>query len=233
MDETSATERPRVPSFSAFPWRWRFGDEPPRREYRPPASASAYGFNAAYTGAPAWDIGRPQRAFVRLAEEGRIRGRVLDVGCGTGELSLYLARRGHDVLGVDFSPLAIRRAREKARWRGVDAEFLAWDALDLGALADHGLTFDTAVDSAMFHCLNGTERSRVVSGLERLVRPGGSVYLLCAAAPDDVRGQPGWVGVGEFRELFAGWDEEFVRSAPFETQYRQPSEAYLAGFTRL
>ncbi len=41
-----------------------------------------------YTTPPPWDIGRPQPAFVALAEAGAIRGRVLDVGCGTGELVL-------------------------------------------------------------------------------------------------------------------------------------------------
>lgn len=228
----AVSDRPHLPAFSALPWRWRGGDGYPQGSYWSPASAQAYGFNAAYTGSPGWDIGRPQRAFARLVEEGRIRGRVLDVGCGTGELSLYLAREGHDVLGVDFSPLAVQRAREKARWRGVDAHFLIWDALDLGGLAEHDLQFDTAVDSAMFHCLNGQERRRVVAGLERALRSGGSYYVLCAAAPDDISGDPGWVSATELRELFRDWEEEFVRSAGFETRYRQPSEAYLAGFTR-
>jgi SAM-dependent methyltransferase len=53
------------------------------------------------------------------------------VECGTGELSLFLARRGHDVLGVDLSP----RAVAQARWRRVRAAFVLWDALDLRGLA--------------------------------------------------------------------------------------------------
>jgi SAM-dependent methyltransferase len=57
------------------------------------------------------------------------------VECGTGELSLFLARRGHDVLGVDLSPRAVAQAREKARWRQVRAAFVLWDALDLHGLA--------------------------------------------------------------------------------------------------
>ncbi len=48
-------------------------------------------FDALYAGTPPWDIGRPQPAFLALAQEGAIRGRVLDVGCGTGEHVLMAA----------------------------------------------------------------------------------------------------------------------------------------------
>lgn len=197
-----------------------------------PVDSRAYGFNAAYTGAPAWDIGRPQRAFVRLAQEGAIRGRVLDIGCGTGEHALYFARRGHRVLGIDFSPLAIQRAREKARWRGVDADFLVWDALRLSDLAAGGLEFDTAIDSALLHCLSGDERRRYVAELGAVLRAGGRYYVLCATAPDGVRGQSGWVSRDDLRELFGdGWRVEFIRETPFETR-RGLSPAYLAGVVR-
>jgi SAM-dependent methyltransferase len=62
-------------------------------------------FEAAYLeGSPPWDIGRAQPELVKLAEAGRITGRVIDLGCGTGENALYLARSGLDVVGVDGSP---------------------------------------------------------------------------------------------------------------------------------
>lgn len=208
---------------------------PPSAQPSRPPNARAYGFNAAYTGAPAWDIGYPQRAVVDLVEEGLIRGRVLDVGCGTGEHAIYFDRLGHEVLGVDFAPLAIERARRKARRRGSDARFLVWDALRLSDLAAGGLRFDTAVDSAMLHCLGGEERRRFVAGLHDLLRDGGRYYALCAAAPDGVVGQPGWVSVDELRALFAereGWRLEFVRESAFETR-RGESPAYLVGATRL
>ena len=80
------------------------------------------------------DIGRPQAYLVRLAEAGEIAGSVLDVGCGTGENALYLATRGHHVLGVDAAPLAIERATAKARDRGIEAEFIVWYALRVGEL---------------------------------------------------------------------------------------------------
>jgi hypothetical protein len=48
-------------------------------------------FEAAYEATPPWDIGAPQPAFATLAADGRLRGRVLDVGCGTGEHVLMAA----------------------------------------------------------------------------------------------------------------------------------------------
>ena len=65
-------------------------------------------FESAYAGAAPWDIGRPQRALVEVAD--RIAGSVLDAGCGTGENALFLAARGHKVTGIDFLAEPIARA---------------------------------------------------------------------------------------------------------------------------
>jgi 2-polyprenyl-3-methyl-5-hydroxy-6-metoxy-1,4-benzoquinol methylase len=78
-------------------------------------------FNSAYTGTPAWDIGRPQKEFVHLARANEIQGRVLDVGCGTGEHALYLAASGLEAWGVDSAPAAIDKAVAKAKERGLRA----------------------------------------------------------------------------------------------------------------
>ena len=75
-----------------------------------------------------WDIGRPQPAIVRLASRGEFTGSVLDAGCGTGENALHVASLGLSVLGVDVAETALAIAREKAKERGVDAEFALADA---------------------------------------------------------------------------------------------------------
>jgi 2-polyprenyl-3-methyl-5-hydroxy-6-metoxy-1,4-benzoquinol methylase len=81
-------------------------------------------FDALYAaGTPAWDIGRPQPAFVELGEGGRLVGRVLDVGCGTGEHALMAAGLGLDATGVDAAATGLAAAREKARDRGVSASW--------------------------------------------------------------------------------------------------------------
>lgn len=115
------------------------------------------GWDEAYVAsAPApWDIGRPQPAFVRLAEQGLLAGRVLDSGCGTGEQTLLAAGHGADAMGVDVSGRAIQRARDKAAERGLRARFEVADALHL---VDLGLMFDAIIDSGVFHVFDDANR---------------------------------------------------------------------------
>ena len=76
-------------------------------------------WNSVYEGSPPWDIGRPQPNFVMLADAGKFQGRVLDVGCGTGEHVMLAASHGAEAMGVDVAKLAIERARTKAQQRGI------------------------------------------------------------------------------------------------------------------
>ena len=157
---------------------------------------------AATTPAP-WDIGRPQPAFVRLAEQGLLAGRVLDAGCGTGEQTLLAAAHGADAVGVDVSGLAVRRAREKAAERGVVARFEVGDAL---RLADLGLTFDTIMDSGVFHVFDDEDRARYVTSLASVLRPGGSCYLMCFSDRQPGDWGPRRVRQNELVTAFAdGW----------------------------
>src|SRR5690242_8434474 len=86
-------------------------------------------FQTAYAGQAPWDIGRPQRAFVNVAD--RIAGPILDAGCGTGENALFFAGRGNEVTGIDFLAEPVARAKHKAAQRGVAAHFEVMDALEL------------------------------------------------------------------------------------------------------
>ena len=189
-------------------------------------------YDSAYTGTPNWDIGRPQRAFVQVEAAGWIRSPVLDVGCGTGELSLYLARRGHEVLGIDLSPQAIRHARGKARWRRIDAQFLVWDALRIHEFTTGGLRFQTVVDSAMYHIFGPTERDWFVDELSAVLPPGGR-YLVLGDAKQDSRSLYG-LSPTELRDRFRtedGWEIEFSVRTTFERRYSR-NLAYLVGIRR-
>src|SRR5690242_10082619 len=129
----------------------------------PGQDQSPHDFEAMYVaGQPPWDIGRPQAAFQELADGGRLVGRVLDVGCGTGEHALMAAALGLDATGVDTSATALARAKEKADERKLSARFVAWNALELPEL---GESFDTVLDCGLFHVFDDAERAEFVEAL--------------------------------------------------------------------
>lgn len=178
-------------------------------------SPEAAGWDSAYRNAsPPWDIGAPQPAFARLADAGQISGPALDVGCGTGEHTLMLAAHGIDALGVDLAPTALAAARRKASERGIAAEFIRADALDLGAL---GRRFRSVIDSGVFHIWDDDQRERYVRSLASVLEPGGTVNLLCFSelTPGDTG--PRRVTQGELRAAFDdGWVMERIEAARFE-----------------
>jgi SAM-dependent methyltransferase len=162
-------------------------------------------WDAAYAAStpPPWDLGRPQPAFVRLAGEGLLTGQVLDVGCGTGEQTLLAASSGAEALGVDVSPLAVEQARGKAAARGVKARFEVADALSLSNL---GVTFDTVIDSGLFHVFDDDDRARYVASLGSVLRSGGHLYLMCFNDRQPGEFGPRRVSQDELRAAFgAGW----------------------------
>jgi SAM-dependent methyltransferase len=163
---------------------------------------------------PPWDIGRPQPAFVPLADAGLLTGRVLDAGCGTGEHTLLAASKGADALGIDISPRAIQLARDKAAERGIAARFEVADALNLSPF---GMTFDTVIDSGVFHIFDDDDRARYVTSLGSVLEPGGSLYLICFSEqqPGDIG--PRRVSQDELRAAFSdGWDVTKIVPEKFE-----------------
>jgi SAM-dependent methyltransferase len=192
-------------------------------------------WDAAYTAAePApWDIGRPQPAFVRLANDGLLTGRLLDAGCGSGEQTLLAASRGAQAIGVDVSPTAIERARGKAADRGITARFEVADALSLGQL---GLTFDTVTDSGLFHVFNDDDRARYVTSLASVLRPGGSCYLMCFSDRQPGTFGPRRVSQDELRAAFGdGWTVASITADAFEVNRgfgATTAQAWLATIRR-
>ncbi|MEV6560179.1 class I SAM-dependent methyltransferase [Nocardia sp. NPDC051756] len=134
-------------------------------------------WDASYQDGPApWDVGRPQPALVRVAAEGGFAGAVLDVGCGSGENTLYVASLGFSVLGVDVAETALAIAREHAVERGIEVEFAVADAFRLERLARK---FGTLLDCGMFHTCDKDERPGYVASLASATEQGGTLYVLC------------------------------------------------------
>ena len=186
-------------------------------------------FDAAYEGTPPWDIGRPQPEIVRLQDSGRIKGTVLDVGCGTGEHVLLLAERGYDVMGIDGSPRAIEKALSKARQRRLDPRFEVADALDLAAL---NRSFDTVIDSGLFHVFPDNERARFVKSLSSVLRLEGVYFMMCFSEHQPGNWGPRRVRQAEIRSAFRdGWRVDSIRPSKFET-IGEPAQAWLATISR-
>jgi SAM-dependent methyltransferase len=180
----------------------------PDRASRPP-----HDFDAIYASdtPPPWDIGRPQPAFERMAEAGELVGRVLDVGCGTGEHALMAASLDYDALGIDLSEKAIELAGAKAKERGVAVRFAVADAL---ALVDLGERFDTVLDCGLFHILADDERERYVAGLTEVVPSGGRLHMLCFSDLQPGDWGPRRVTQAEIRSsLSEEWDIESLEPA--------------------
>ena len=163
---------------------------------------------------PPWDIGKPQQAFRRLAGRGLLSGRLLDSGCGTGEHTLLAAASGAQAMGVDISPRAVAKARDKAAERGVPASFEVADVLSLGRL---GMTFDTVIDSGVFHVFSDEDRARYVTSLAGVLPPGGRRYLMCFSDRQPGDYGPRRVTRDELRAAFAdGWAVTGIEADTFE-----------------
>lgn len=192
-------------------------------------------WDASYHDGPApWDIGRPQPAVVRSAAEGRFIGAVLDAGCGTGENALHLASLGLRVLGVDVAETALATARAKAEDRGIEAEFVAADALQLGRL---GRMFETVLDCGLFHTFEGDERRDYVASLAAVTRRDGALYVLCFSDADPDAGGPHPVSRAELPAAFhstTGWRVVAIEPDRIETRFHDDgAPAWFATIKRL
>ena len=108
-----------------------------------------------------------------------VPGRALELGCGHGRNAAFLAGRGCEVDAVDFSPVAIDRARERLRTAGLRAGFQCCSVFDAD-IADGA--YDLVYDSGCFHHLPPHRRAGYVDLVRRALRNGGAFGLVCFTA---------------------------------------------------
>ncbi len=135
---------------------------------------------------------------------------------------------------MDISPRAIGQARAKAAGRGLPARFEVADALNLAALA---VTFDTIIDSGLFHVFDDEDRARYVASLASVLRPGGTCFLMCFSDRQPGDWGPRRVRQDELRTAFGdGWNIASITADTFAINPgigTPAAQAWLATIRRL
>ncbi len=145
-----------------------------------------------------WNVEDPPMVLVDLVEKGRIKPcRCIDLGCGTGNHSIYLAKNGFDVTGIDISPSAIALAKENARGKKTRCQFIMADVLHAGEHIQD--TYDFAFDWEVLHHVFPQKRNRYIESVFRLLNPGGTYLSVCFSDKD-----PQFGGKGKYRHTPLG-----------------------------
>jgi len=184
-------------------------------------------------GIPPWQIDRPQPEVIQLIEQGKFESPVLDLGCGTGDNAIELARHGLVVKGLDAVPEALERARKKTEQAGLkqSPEFVLADAL---RLAESGLKVRTVLDCALFHTFSDEERKEYIRGLEAVLSPGGRLHILSFSELETRQPGPRRLSLSEITGSFgAGWRvEDSVRCRYWDRVRPDGAHAWRVSFVR-
>jgi ubiquinone/menaquinone biosynthesis C-methylase UbiE len=186
-------------------------------------------WSASYSSVPPWDVGHPQQAFVKLVERGEMTpSRVLDIGSGPGENTIFLAEQGFSAVGIDFTPEAVDIARNRAAQHEVDAEFVQGNVLDLEQFFEAN-SFDYVIDSGLFHSIRSDDLDQFVRQVEHVLRPGGVYYMLCFSDKEPPGFGPRRISKEEIREtLEPSFRVEYIHDTIFESRiHHGGAKAYL------
>ena len=145
-----------------------------------------------------WNIETPPEPLVKLVDSGKVQPcKTIDMGCGAGNYAVYLAERGFEVTGVDFSQTAIRIARENAAKKGVKCNFFVADVVE--GLDKVNQTWDFVYDWGLLHHILPEQRQKYVENVRRILNPGGRYLSVCFSREDT-----GFGGSGKFRKTSLG-----------------------------
>jgi 2-polyprenyl-3-methyl-5-hydroxy-6-metoxy-1,4-benzoquinol methylase len=136
-------------------------------------------FSRLYRRAPSveslpWHREHPPALLQQAVEQRATTGRALDVGCGEGVYTVFLAQRGYTVVGLDFVPAALAAARTRAEHAGVSVELHEGDVVDYEAPTP----FDVVLDSGCLHHLPKAKIAAYRRRLDEWLAPGGDYVLV-------------------------------------------------------
>lgn len=119
----------------------------------------------------------PDEALVSgVLSEQASGGRALDVGCGNGRNTRYLAEHGYKAVGIDISVESIRWARELSALYAVQPEFQCCAMQDFDGAPE---SFDLIVDSGCFHHIKPHRRQQYLERIRNLLREDGLFLMTC------------------------------------------------------
>ncbi len=184
------------------------------------------------TGDLPWDSGIRSRELARVIEEFRIAPcRAVELGCGTGTNTVFLAEQHFDVTGLDLSPTAIKLARQRAETANVNVQFLVADLTQFGRDLE---PFDFLFDRGCYHCARKENLAGYLETLKKLSRPGSRYLVLAGNANEqnDHEGPPR-VNEDEIRaDLGELFDFEMIREFHFGRRRRHPRPLGLVVFAK-
>lgn len=128
-------------------------------------------------------------------------GRALDLGCGTGRNTLYLARRGWYAVGIDMLGRAIDKARSRAVGAAASARFIRGDVTRLSDLGI-GDGYHLIVDSGCYYGLSGSQRAAYAAGVTRVAAEQAQLLM---AGFTKIPGVGGGISDDDLRRRFGGW----------------------------
>jgi SAM-dependent methyltransferase len=194
-------------------------------------------FNSVYKDVPPWDIGAPQPAMAALLAKYPPTNPVLDVGCGSGDLAIYLAQLGHQVVGIDFVASAIIEARSKADSLPPETarllDFRVGDALKPSLLQKK---FGAVVDSGFYHLFNSDQCDQFVNEIASTLLANGHYYLHEFAIEFPVPNVPRQITADELQARFTadkGWRINEIQSVEFLSRVAPLVPAVCACIERL
>lgn len=131
-------------------------------------------------------------------------GRAVDLGCGTGDASIYLSQHGWDVTAIDFVEAALKKARGKGAASGVRVRWIRGDVTQLGSYVEPGVSL--LVDSGCLHVLSDEQRAAYVRAVTAVAAPGAAL-VIAAFGENPRRRGPRGIDASEIARRFSGgWD---------------------------
>jgi SAM-dependent methyltransferase len=162
-----------------------------------------------------WDTGRPSSELQRVVSESKIQPcRALEIGCGTGTNSVWLAQQGFNVTGIDLAPLAVEQAERRALAVGVKARFLVANVLQL---PDLGGPFAFFFDRGCYHAVRRQAPTQYASAVAQVLASGAHGLILAGNAREPHDPGPPVVTEGQLRtELGVAFDILDLREFHFD-----------------